>query len=122
MHVHPDVARVRQEWLTRVDPHAHTQPGVRKCLLRGGGGGDCVRGSGERDEEGVALRVDFDATLLLDRLTDDPVVLGQDLGVPFPQLVEQPRGALDVGEEEGDGSGRQLPHSRPSEAPWGREF
>ncbi len=24
MHVHPDVAGVRQEWLTRVDPHPHT--------------------------------------------------------------------------------------------------
>ena len=49
----------------------------RKRLLRGGGGGDRVRGSGERDEEGVALRVDLDAAVAVDRLADDAVVLGQ---------------------------------------------
>ena len=73
-------------------------------------------------EERVALRVDLDPAVLVDRLADDAMVLGQDVRVIVAELMEQLRRALDVGEEEGDGSGRQLSNSRPSEAPRGRQF
>jgi hypothetical protein len=37
-------------------------------------------------------------------------MLGQNVGIPVPQLVQQPRRAFDVREEEGDRSARQLAH------------
>ena len=122
VHIHPDVARVRQQRLTRMDSHSDAQPRLSERLLRRGGGRNCVRGPSERDEEGISLRVDLDPAVLVDRLADDAMVPGQDVRVLVAELMEQLRRALDVGEEEGDGSGRQLSHSRPSEAPRGRQF
>ena len=75
--------------------------------LRPCGRTDGVAGSGEGDEEGIALRVDFVASRLGDRLAQQPVVVGQHLGVTrLSELVQEPRRALDVGEEKGDGSAR----------------
>ena len=60
----------------------------------------------EGEEEGVALRVDLDAAVASARLADDAAVLGERLRVGLgAELVQQPRRALDVGEEEGDGAG-----------------
>jgi hypothetical protein len=48
-------------------------------------------------------------------LPQDPPVLGERVGIPCrAELVQQPCRALDVGEEEGDGAGRQLGVHDPS--------
>ena len=91
------------------DPDAHRAwfEGSLSLLSRR----DRVRGSREGDEEGVALRVDLDARVSLECVPQSPAVLGQDLRIPVSVLVEQPRRAFDVREEEGDRSARQLAHS-----------
>ena len=68
----------------------------------------------EGEEEGVALRVDLDAALGGAGLPDHAPVLGERLRVPLgAELVQQPRRALDVGEEEGDGAGREVVSHAP---------
>jgi hypothetical protein len=37
-------------------------------------------------------------------------MLGQQIGVAVTELVQQPRRALDVGEEKGDSAGRKIAH------------
>ena len=63
----------------------------------------------EGEEEGVALRVHLDPALGGARLPDHAPVLGERLRVALgAELVQQPRRALDVGEEEGDGAGGEV--------------
>ena len=95
---------------------------VRAVALSLDGGEHRILRACKRDEEGVALRVDLVAAVRRERGAKQPSVVGEHVGVAVAKLLDEPRRALDVGEEEGDGSGRQLPHSRPSEAPCGREF
>jgi hypothetical protein len=45
-----------------------------------------------------------------ERVTQDAAVLGEDIRVAVPELVQQLRRALDVGEEEGDCARGQLGH------------
>ena len=50
---------------------------------------------------------------LRERVPQSPPVLGEQLGVARAVLLEEPRRALDVGEEEGDGAAREVaPGSR----------
>jgi hypothetical protein len=62
----------------------------------------CVARPREREEERVALRVDLGPARLAERLADEPPVVARDLGVAVAQLLQQPRRAFDVGEDEGD--------------------
>ena len=62
----------------------------------------------ERDEERVPLRVDLDAAVLCERVAHHTPVLGQQLRIPLAELVQQPRRALDVREQERHRAGRQL--------------
>jgi hypothetical protein len=69
-------------------------------------------GGREGDEEGIPLGVDLDPALGGAGGTDHLAVGGERLRVGLrPQLLEQPGRALDVGEEEGDGAGGELPHT-----------
>jgi hypothetical protein len=73
--------------------------------------GSCLHGSaGAREdvEEGVTLRVDLFAAVPRKRLPQDPPMLGQHVAVAIAELFEQPRGALDVREQEGDGAAVEL--------------
>ncbi len=77
-------------------------------LRRARGVGGAGRGR-ERDEEGVALRVDLDAVVRSERVPQDSPVLRKRFRVRIrPERVEQARRALDVREEEGDGAGREI--------------
>ena len=63
----------------------------------------------EREEEGVTLRIDLDATFSGARLPDDAAVLGERLGVALgAERVQELRRALDVGEKESDSAGRKV--------------
>jgi hypothetical protein len=68
----------------------------------------------EGREERVPLRADLDPAALVDGPAQDGGVIVQDLRVQIADLLEQARGALDVGEQEGDRSGRQLSHVGPA--------
>ena len=61
-------------------------------------------------KKGVALGVDLDAAVAGEGLPEDAPVLGERVGVGVAELVQQACRALDVGEEEGDGAGRELAH------------
>jgi hypothetical protein len=109
--VRADVASLAHDRLARVhaDPHAHrpvAEP--RESLERRR---DCVARRGERDEERVPLRVDLDPAVPFEGVAKCPAVLLEHVRVPLgAELVEQLRRALDVGEEERDGAGGELPH------------
>ena len=86
-------------------PHAD-RPGLERALAVEGGRGGAGRGR-EGDEERVALRVDLDAAVRREGGAQDAPVLGERLRVALgAERVQQPRRALDVGEEERDGAVR----------------
>jgi hypothetical protein len=91
-----------------VDSHADANRARPERSSRVVGGGDCVGRAGERDEEGVALGIDLDARVPRERVTQGAPVLREEIGVCRSVFLEQPRRALDIGEEERDGSRRQL--------------
>ena len=76
---------------------------------------DRVAGPREREEEGVALRVDLRAAARAERLAHETAVVGRDAPVGLvAELLQQPRRALDVGEDEGDGAAGELGSSAPT--------
>ena len=79
----------------------------RECALRVDRCRNRVTRAGERVEERVALRVDLPAASDLERVADEAPLRGDDVAVPVAELVEQPRRALDVGEDEGHRPARQ---------------
>src|SRR6185436_18857015 len=65
--------------------------------------------SGERVEEGVALRIDLDTALTDELGTQEAPMLRQRSDVRFlAELVHKSRRALDIGEEKRDDAGRQF--------------
>jgi hypothetical protein len=67
------------------------------------GGSNGIAGRPERREQRVALRPDLVTAVTCERVPQQAEVLGQHRGVLLgPDVAQQPRGALDVGEEEGD--------------------
>ena len=104
--VRAHVALLRQQRRAGVQAHPHRQ---LELLLRLARGLERARRGREGDEERVALRVDLDAAVPLERLAQDAPVLGERARVVLrAELVQKPRRPLDVGEEEGDGAARQL--------------
>jgi hypothetical protein len=89
-------------------------------LLRLRGRRDRLLRRGKDVKEGVPLRVHLDTAVDGESLPQCAPVLSERVGIGVAQLVEQPRRALHVGEEEGDGAGRKAtPHGRHHER-WGR--
>jgi hypothetical protein len=93
--------------LARVQTHAHLDLGALGPLvvgqdgLPGSRGRDTGPGTAEDDEERVALGVDLDPAGLDERLPQQLVVGREDVAVAVaPELLQQPRGAFDVGEQE----------------------
>ena len=66
---------------------------------------DGFTGAEERDEEGVALRVDLVAAVRLPHVAKQVLMLCQNRVIALSQSLHQPSRALDVGEEKGDCSG-----------------
>ena len=125
MHVQTEVPIGDPAGLTRVQPHAHADgerlgPVVRRqgaLPLR------CrphrVAGAGKRDEEGVTLRVDLHAACVRERVPEQSTLCLEGLSVVLPERFEQPRRALDVGEQERDGARRKVaPHGGRILEPW----
>ena len=114
--VEADVALLVDRRLAGVEAHAHAnglslRPGRGHMrALHLDSGGDRVAGAREDEEERVALRVDLDALACGERVANDPAMRRQNLGVPVAEALEKLRRALDVREDEGDRSLRQLGH------------
>ena len=107
--VRSDVALVGDVRRPGVDPHAHADRSRRKHLLCFGSSGNRGRRGGEREKERVALRIHLDTVVANERLTQGAAMLRQGICVcTGTQLLQEPRRALNVGEDEGDGSGRKL--------------
>jgi hypothetical protein len=90
--------------------HADAQGALGELRLCFGGSASRLTGVGEDDEEGIALRVNLEPAVAGESRAQDPVVLGERLHIAGPELLEQPRRALDVSEEQGDGSDGKLGH------------
>jgi hypothetical protein len=92
-----DVPIVRNEWLAGVNTDPNACPTISESVLRAAGSNNCVARSGEREEEGVSLRVDLDAPCGGARLPDDAPVLGQGLRVDLgAERMQESRRSLDV--------------------------
>ena len=108
-----DVALVGHERRPRVQADAQVDPARCECLGHRLCRGDCARRGREGEEERVSLRVDLDAALGRAGLTHDARCSASAL-VRTPRRraqCKELRRALDVGEEERDGAGREVsPH------------
>ena len=94
-------------------PHRQLEP-----LLRLARGAERAGGGREGDEERVALRVDLDAAVPLERVAQDTPMLGERSRVVIrAELVQEARRPLDVREEKGDGAGRQVGHGTNNGGP-----
>jgi hypothetical protein len=114
MNVETDVALLCDCGRTRVQAHpdANRPAAERRLGVRSRGDGlACVF---EDDEERVALRADLDPAVCRERLAQQPPVLRERARVLVPELVQQPRRALDVREQQRDRSARELAHGRIS--------
>jgi hypothetical protein len=110
--VEANVAGVRDACFAGVETDANLQGQRLRPLLRGegtlncDGGGHRVPGAGKDGEERVPLRAHLDCRASGERLAQDSAVPLEDVRVVGSQGLEQPRGALDVAEEEGNRPGR----------------
>jgi hypothetical protein len=71
------------------DTHADRPLGERLLHLRRSR--DRIRRARERVEERVALGVDLNAAVTIERVTERAAVLRQHVRVPVAELVQQPR-------------------------------
>jgi hypothetical protein len=116
MHPEPDVPLVSDGGLSRVQAHAHTHllalgPVVlcQSALSHYGSAESrvCAR---EGEEERVTLRVDLAPFARVYRFPQNAPMVGEDVAIPLPELLQQPGRSLDVREQEGDGPTWELGH------------
>ena len=125
VHVDADIIRARFEargaTLAGVHPHAHAhgravgEGRLGEPPLRRGRGAHGVDSDGKDDEQGIALHAHLDAAVL-EGLAQEPRMRLQDLVVAIrSELALELGGALDVGEEEREGTRRQpSPRAHPA--------
>ena len=108
VHVHADVALVRPQGLAGVDPHADADRAGRERISR-------RRPPPRRHPSLVRTRRRTRrpacrprAPVSRECVPQGAAVLGEEIGVVRPVLLEEPRRALDVREEKGDGAGGKL--------------
>ena len=91
-------------------PDAHpNRPCARAPSVTRGRGGERGRRASANARKNASPCVSTSTPPARARRADHAAVLGERLGVPLrPELVEEPRRALDVGEEERDRAGRQV--------------
>ena len=111
MDVRADIALIREARRARVNPDPDPDRPVAEIVLHSR---RRVQGRGRRregEEEGIALRVDLMAASLREGLSYDRAMPGES-GFVFllAKIGQETRRALDVGEDEGDRSRREVSH------------
>src|SRR6266542_1976051 len=110
MKIEPDIALVGDERLPGVDTHAHAHPSRRERALGVTRGRHRIRGLGERDEDRIALRVDFDPVVRGDRGAKKLSLRREYLAVAIAELAQETRRSFDVREEECHGARWERAH------------
>src|SRR6266571_233534 len=119
MHVQADVALSRMLRLAGVQAHAHLyrhsfRPGMgAEGTLTSDRCRDGIGGARKGHEERIPLRVDLVTMEFEERGTQEGAAHFQEASVALTHLLEQARRALDIGEEQGDGSHREFTHAAP---------
>ncbi len=115
-----DIALPGRIRLARVDadPDAYVLPVgplvPRQRALDRDGSRHGIGRAPKRSEERIALRVNLVAAVLGESLTNEPLLLAQNLAVALAtQPLEELRRALDVGEQKRDGATTTLRHVSP---------
>jgi hypothetical protein len=93
----------------------------RERDLRVGRGRNRASRIRERHEEAVALRVYLDAAVALKRFAEQTPVVCENAGISVAELVQQASRPLDVREEQGHGSARELRHENNDRAATGSQ-
>jgi len=88
--------------------HAHPNRAVREGALAVRGGGDGIRSPAEGDEERVTLRVYLDAVVRGEGGPETSAMLVQGLSVAVAELMQQPRRALHIREQQSDDTGGEV--------------
>ena len=117
--VDAEVVVASEHALAGVQTHPHPEGSpvaprvLREAVLSGGRGAHGRGRTRKHREERVALRADLDAVAPRDRGAEDLRVVVLDVPIALTELLEQARGALDVGEHEGHGAdGQSRSHER----------
>ena len=109
MDIGADVAFVSQQGRSGVQTDAHPDRTALEALGDSASRRQRTGRRRERDEEGVALRIDLDPALGAESLPQDAAMLGERRCVRSrAQLVQELGRALHVCEQEGDRPGRQI--------------
>ena len=90
-----------------MNPDANAKRAVAEAVTNLGGGRNGVRGSPERCEERVTLRVHLDPRVAGERGANNIAVGGKKVRVALAVLVKQLCRPRDVGEDERDGAARR---------------
>ena len=109
VHLLPDVSLVAQARLSGVQADTQVDRAGSERTRHLGSSRECSWSGWEGEEERVSLRIDLDPAVRRAGRTHHPPVLGERLVVCLvPDLLEELRRSLHVGEEEGDGAGRKV--------------
>ena len=104
-----DVAAVDQKRRAGVHSDPHLNGAAAQSLMRLFRSGERAMRRRERDEERISLRVNLDAAVSPERISQSPAVLSERLAVPFgAELVQESGRAFDVCEQERDSAGREV--------------
>ena len=115
--VEPEIALIADRGLAGVQTHPHAHRLLLGPRVIGEGAlssdraGDGVPRPRERVEEGVPLCVDLCAALVAEMLPQKQAMVADDIAVGVPELLEEPRRALDIGEEKRHRAAREHTHA-----------
>src|ERR1700694_498710 len=110
MDVRTDVPFVTHKRPSRSQTHPHPARASRQPIANRKRRLDRSRRGREGNQKGVSLRVNLDAVKTCASLADKPAMFRKRHRISLrAKLLEQPRRALDVAEEQGDRSGRTIP-------------
>ena len=101
-----------QPRLAGVQTHAHPDRAIRKGALSVLGSRHRIRGTAERNKERIALGIHLDPVVRRERSSQTAAMLEQRVAVTIAELLQQPRRALDIREEQRDDPHRQVPRHR----------
>ena len=116
MHIHADVSVVSDRGLSRMDTHSHPQRQSLRPRVIGQGALSsnrrlnrlpCAR---ENQERGVAFHVDYPPAVCIGCPSQNRPMRLERIPVPGAECFQKMRRTLDVAEQEGDSSARELGH------------